>query len=208
MTGHLHITITSRGFEANDAGPIDTPTDNVDAVLESILASLEGIDFSNITRIRVSGADDGVVVLGSDGHPLRPVIWADDEASVPDAGWCLKKHDEQWWLDEVGTVPTHRSMVTKLSWLHRSEPAVWSALTRICTPAQYVRWRLGRDTGGAIIASADEMALTALWSPQRSCISEAVTGLIDSERDWSGVPPVVRPPDSLVGSLYGVLVVL
>jgi len=208
MSGHLHITISSRGFEANDAGPIDTPADDVDVLLESILASLEGIDFSNITRIRVTGADDGVVVLGPDGHPLRPVIWAHDEASAPDAGWCLKKHDEQWWTSEVGTVPTHRSMVTKLSWLHRSEPQVWSALTRICTPAQYVRWRLGRDTAGPIVASVDELATSGLWSPERGSTSEAVTTLIDSERDWSGVLPTVRPIDSSVGSLYGVLVLL
>lgn len=208
MSGHLQITVTSGGFEANDAGPIDTPTNDVDVLLESILASLEGIDFSNITRIRVTGADDGVVVLGADGHPLRPVIWAADEDSAPDAGWCLKKHDEQWWTSEVGTVPTHRSMVTKLSWLHRSEPGVWSALTRVCTPAQYVRWRLGRDIGGPIIASADEMAVTGLWSPERSVASDAVAALIDSERDWSGMLPTVRPIDSSVGSLYGVLVVL
>ena len=39
-------------------------------------------------------------------------------------------------------------------------------------------------------------------------VSDAVTGLIDAERDWTGVLPTVRPVDSSVGSLYGVLVVL
>lgn len=105
-------------------------------------------------------------------------------------------------------VPTFRSMVTKLSWLHRSEPDTWARVARVCTPAQYVRWRLGRDTGGPIVASADELASTGLWNTERDARSDAVTTLIDSERDWSGVLPTVRPVDSSVGSLYGVLVVL
>jgi len=98
MSGHLHITVSSGGFEANDAGPIAMVTDDADALYDAIVASLEGIDFSNITRIRVTAADDGVVVLGVDGRPLRPIIWEHDESSVPDAGWCLKKHDESWWM--------------------------------------------------------------------------------------------------------------
>jgi xylulokinase len=208
MSGHLHITVSSGGFEANDAGPIAMVTDDADALCDAIVASLEGVDFSNITRIRVTAADDGVVVLGVDGRPLRPIIWELDESSVPDAGWCLKKHDESWWTREAGMVPTFRSMVTKLSWLHRSEPDTWARVARVCTPAQYVRWRLGRDTGGPIIASADELASTGLWNTERDVVSDAVTGLIDAERDWTGVLPTVRPVDSSVGSLYGVLVVL
>ena len=208
MSGHLHIAISSRGFEANDAGPIDVVTDDADEVFDAVLASLEGIDFSNITRIRVTGADDGVVVLDTNGRPLRPIIRDHDECSVPDAGWCLKKHDESWWVRETGMVPTFRAMVTKLSWLHRSEPDTWARVARVCTPAQYVRWRLGRDTGGSIVASADELASTGLWSAECGAVSDAVTGLIDSERDWTGVVPTVRPIDSSVGSLYGVLVVL
>lgn len=208
MSGHLHITVSSGGFEANDAGPIAMVTDDVDALFDAIVASLEGIDFSNITRIRVTAADGGVVVLGVDGRPLRPIIWEGDECSVPDAGWCLKKHDESWWVGETGMVPTFHSMVTKLSWLHRSEPDTWARVARVCTPAQFVRWRLGRDTAGPIVASADESASTGLWNPERDALSDAVTGLIDAERDWTGVLPTVRPSDSSIGSLYGVLVVL
>ena len=208
MSGHLHITVSSGGFEANDAGPIAMVTDDADALYDAIVASLEGIDFSNITRIRVTAADDGVVVLGVDGRPLRPIIWEHDESSVPDAGWCLKKHDESWWIRETGSLPTFRSMVTKLSWLHRSEPDIWARVARVCTPAQYVRWRLGRDTAGPIVASPDELASTGLWNTERDALSDAVTGLIDAERDWTGVLSTVRPVDSSVGSLYGVLVVL
>ncbi|MCE2765267.1 MAG: hypothetical protein LW627_12245 [Ilumatobacteraceae bacterium] len=208
MSGHLHITVSSGGFEANDAGPIAMVTDDADALYDAIVASLEGIDFSNITRIRVTAADDGVVVLGVDGRPLRPIIWEHDESSVPDAGWCLKKHDESWWMRETGSLPTFRSMVTKLSWLHRSEPDIWARVARVCTPAQYVRWRLGRDTAGPIVASPDELASTGLWNTERDALSDAVTGLIDAERDWTGVLSTVRPVDSSVGSLYGVLVVL
>jgi hypothetical protein len=52
------------------------------------------------------------------------------------------------------------------------------------------------------------MASTGLWNAESDVASDAVTGLIDAERDWSGVLPTVRPADSSIGSLYGVLVVL
>jgi xylulokinase len=208
VSGHLHIQISSRGFEANDAGLIHLVTDDADALFEAVSTSLEGIDFSNVTRIRVTGSEDGVVALDADGRPVRPIMWEHDESSVPDAGWCLKKHDESWWSHEVGVAPTFRSMVTKLSWLHRSEPDLWARTSRLCTPAQYVRWRLGRDTSGPIVARASEMVVTALWNSTSETISDAVTTLIDADRNWSGVFPRVRPDDSAVGSLYGVLVVL
>lgn len=208
MSGHLTISITSTGFVANDAPLIPVSTNDAERLLAKISSALEGIDFSNITNIRVEGSDDGVVFLDHDGVQIRPIVWADDESSAPDASWCMKKHDEAWWIDRVGVAPTHRTMVTKLSWLHRSEPEAWSRIARICTPAQFVRWRLGRDTTGPIVASATELSLTALWQTSTGSYCNEVLTLIDSERDWNGVLPMERPIGSTVGSLYGVLVIL
>ena len=208
VNGFLHIVVSRHGFEANDVGPIAIESDDIDEYVERITAAMEGIDFSSLTHIAVSGFDDGVVFLGADSRPLRPIIWADDESSVPDAGWCNKKHDESWWTHEVGVVPTHRHMVTKMSWLHRSEPETWSKVRRVCTPAQYIRWRVGRDTSGPIVATEAESATTALWNPTGHSYSTEVLSLIDGDLRWQGVLPDVRPDGSTVGSLYGVLVQL
>jgi xylulokinase len=208
VNGFLHIVVSRHGFEANDVGPIAIESDDIDEYVARITAAMEGIDFSNITRIRVTGAENGLVVLDAEGRPLRPIIWEHDESSVPDAGWCLKKHDESWWMHEVGVVPTHQHMVTKLSWLHRSEPETWSKVRRVCTPAQYIRWRIGRDTSGPIVATEAESSTTALWNPTARCYSTEVLNLIDGDLRWQGVLPDVRPDGSTVGSLYGVLVQL
>lgn len=208
MNGFLHIVVSCHGFTANDVGPIAIESDDIDEYVDSIIGAMEGIDFSGLTHISVSGADDGAVFVGDDGRPLRPVMWATDEESSADAGWCLKKHDASWWMDEVGLVPTHRNLVTKLSLLHRSEPDTWARMRRVCSPAQYVRWRVGRDTGGAIVASSSELALTGLWNASTGRFSENVLRLIDSEREWRSVLPELRPDESSVGSLYGVLLQL
>jgi hypothetical protein len=71
-----------------------------------------------------------------------------------------------------------------------------------------VRWRLGRDTTGPIVASASELSLTALWQASAGAYCGEVLTLIDSQRDWNGVLAVERPIGSTVGSLYGVLVIL
>ena len=107
MAAIIQIVVSPFGFTANDVGPIAVESDHADDYVAAVVAALEGIDFSNLSNITVSGSDGGLVVLSHDGTPLRPIIWASDTTSQADAQWCLKKHDEQWWTNEVGIVPSH-----------------------------------------------------------------------------------------------------
>ena len=55
---------------------------------------------------------------------VRPAkLWNDTE-SAPDAGWLLKQLPDgaAGWAAACGTVPVAAFTITKLSWLHRSEP--------------------------------------------------------------------------------------
>lgn len=82
MSGHLHITVSSGGFEANDAGPIAMVTDDADVLLDAIVASLEE---STSATSRVSGSPppttvwwssawmDGLFVRSS-GNTTSPVF--------------------------------------------------------------------------------------------------------------------------------------
>ena len=142
MASVIQIVVSPLGFTANDIGPIKVESHHANAYVTAVIAALEGIDFSNLSNITVDGSEGGLVVLGHDGAPLREMMWASDKSSEPDATWCLKKFDEEWWLNEVGVIPDHSQTVTKLSWLHRSEPETWSKVCLVCSPADYIRWRL------------------------------------------------------------------
>lgn len=149
--------------------------------------------------IRIRATDIGMVGLDDAGRVVHPVMWANDERSGDDAKWCRKKYDDAWWESEVGLVPESRHLVTKLSWLHRSEPDVWSRIHRICSLEDYVIGRLiGAGPNAPIVSRQDVVAEFGVWSPISKTYSAAVLALIDSQRDWSGVfPDVAMSPTEL-----------
>ena len=206
MASVIQIVVSPLGFTANDIGPIKVESHQADAYVAAVIAALEGIDFSNLSNITVDGSEGGLVVLGHDGVPLREMMWASDKFSEPDATWCLKKFDEQWWLNEVGVIPDHSHTVTKLSWLHRSEPETWSKMNLVCSPADYIRWRLVNGSLASMVTSLQDAQRTAMWSTKDNAYSQATMTLIDSDCDWSKVFPVVKMSGAIVGSLFGTLV--
>jgi xylulokinase len=206
MAAIIQIVVSPFGFTANDVGPIAVESDHADDYVAAVAAALEGIDFSNLSNITVSGSEGGLVVLSHDGTPLRPIIWASDTTSQADAQWCLKKHDEQWWTNEVGIVPSHLHTVTKLSWLHRSETENWQRMSFACSPADYIRWRLVTGSLSSMVSSPQDVAQTAMWSTKDNGYSQKVLALIDNDRDWSKCLPTVKATGAIVGSLFGTLV--
>ena len=206
MAAIIQIVVSPFGFTANDVGPIAVESDHADDYVAAVVAALEGIDFSNLSNITVSGSEGGLVVLSHDGTPLRPIIWASDTTSQADAQWCLKKHDEQWWTNEVGIVPSHLHTVTKLSWLHRSETENWQKMSFACSPADYIRWRLVTGSLSSMVSSPQDAAQTAMWSTKDNGYSQKVLALIDNDRDWSKCLPTVKAAGAIVGSLFGTLV--
>ena len=206
MAAIIQIVVTPFGFTANDVGPIAVESDHADDYVAAVVAALEGIDFSNLSNITVSGSEGGLVVLSHDGTPLRPIIWASDTTSQADAQWCLKKQDEQWWTNEVGIVPSHLHTVTKLSWLHRSETENWQKMSFACSPADYIRWRLVTGSLSSMVSSPQDAAQTAMWSTKDNGYSQKVLALIDNDRNWSKCLPTVKATGAIVGSLFGTLV--
>ena len=206
MAAIIQIVVSPFGFTANDVGPIAVESDHADDYVAAVVAALEGIDFSNLSNITVSGSEGGLVVLSHDGTPLRPIIWASDTTSQVDAQWCLKKQDEQWWTNEVGIVPSHLHTVTKLSWLHRSETENWQKMSFACSPADYIRWRLVTGSLSSMVSSPQDAAQTAMWSTKDYGYSQEVLALIDNDRNWSKCLPTVKATGAIVGSLFGTLV--
>ena len=206
MAAIIQIVVSPFGFTANDVGPIAVESDHADDYVAAVVAALEGIDFSNLSNITVSGSEGGLVVLSHDGTPLRPIIWASDTTSQADAQWCLKKQDEQWWTNEVGIVPSHLHTVTKLSWLHRSETENWQKMSFACSPADYIRWRLVTGSLSSMVSSPQDAAQTAMWSTKDNGYSQEVLALIDNDRNWSKCLPTVKANGAIVGSLFGTLV--
>ena len=139
-----------------------------------------------------------MVAMDAAGQVIRPAkLWNDTE-SAPDAGWLIKQLDRgaTAWAEACGSVPVAAFTVTKLSWLHRSEPEHWARLARVLLPHDWLTWRLT----GAFTTDRGDASGTGYWSPDEGAYRWDLLRIVDGERDWfTVVPEVLGPLDDAAG---------
>ena len=155
-----------------------------------------------VVGISVAGQQHGMVVLDDAGEVIRPAkLWNDTE-SAPDAGWLWQQlpGGAADWAAAVGSVPVASFTITKLSWLHRSEPEAWARLAHVLLPHDWLTSRLT----GALVTDRGDASGTGYWSPITGEYRWDLLAIIDKDRDWSGVVPRVAEPGEIVGHWNGI----
>ena len=110
-----------------------------------------------------------MVVLDGDREVIRPAkLWNDTE-TAPDGGWLLKQlpGGASDWANAVGSVPVAAFTVTKLSWLHRTEPEHWARLAHLLLPHDWMTMRL---TGELVTDRGD--AFCCMFEALNQCEQE------------------------------------
>ena len=154
-----------------------------------------------LAGISVGGQQHGMVALDSACDVLRPAkLWNDTE-TAPDAGWLVGQlpGGAADWAAAVGSVPVAAFTVTKLSWLHRSEPDVWARLAHVLLPHDWLTHCLT----GELVTDRGDASGTGYWSPSTGEYRWDVLGIVDGDRDWSTVVPRVAQPLEVVGHWRG-----
>src|SRR4051812_29687817 len=157
-----------------------------------------------VDAIAVGGQQHGMVVLDAGGAVVRPAkLWNDTE-SAPDAGWLLKQLPDgaAGWAAACGTVPVAAITITKLSWLHRSEPDAWGRLAHVLLPHDWLTYRLT----GRMSTDRGDASGTGYWSPADEAYRWDLLGIVDAERDWSSAVPEVLGPVDTAGTWNGAVV--
>jgi len=150
-----------------------------------------------VEAISVAGQQHGMVVLDEDREVVRPAkLWNDTETAA-DAGWLLKQlpGGATEWAAAVGSVPVAAFTVTKLSWLHRSEPENWARLAHVLLPHDWMTMRLT----GELVTDRGDASGTGYWSPSLGEYRWDVLQIVDKDRDWSTVVPRVAGAAEVVG---------
>jgi xylulokinase len=157
-----------------------------------------------VGAIAVGGQQHGMVVLDDAGAVVRPAkLWNDTE-SAPDAGWLLKQlpGGAAGWAAACGTVPVAAITITKLSWLHRSEPESWARLARVLLPHDWLTHRLT----GEFTSDRGDASGTGYWSPTTGEYCWDLLAIVDNDRDWSDAVPEVLGPVDVAGTWRGAVV--
>ncbi len=156
------------------------------------------LGWPSVGAISIAGQQHGMVVLDENGAVIRPAkLWNDTE-SAPDAAWLWKQvpGGAASWAARCGSVPVAAFTVTKLSWLHRSEPDAWARLARVLLPHD---WLTSRLTGGFTTDRGDASG-TGYWSPATGDYCWDLLRIVDGDRDWSTAVPTVLGPLEVAGS--------
>jgi xylulokinase len=150
----------------------------------------------DVQGVSVAGQQHGLVVLDADGAVIRPAkLWNDTE-SAPDAGWLIKQLDgAAAWAAACGSVPVASFTITKLSWLHRSEPDAFARMASVLLPHDWLTYRL---TGERVTDRGDASG-TGYWSPAGGAWRFDLLAIVDRDRDWTRALPRVLGPTDVAG---------
>ncbi|MGA0358317.1 MAG: xylulokinase [Ilumatobacteraceae bacterium] len=156
------------------------------------------------SAVSIGGQQHGMVVLDSERHVVRPAkLWNDTE-SAPDAAWLVKNvpGGASALAAATGSVPVAAFTVTKLSWLHRSEPEAWKRLAHVLLPHDWLTMKLTGD----LTTDRGDASGTGYFDPSANRYVDSVLETVDAERDWSNVLPRVLGPTEVAGEWQGLVV--
>jgi xylulokinase len=144
-----------------------------------------------------------MVVIDADDEVIRPAkLWNDTE-SAPDSDWLIERlaesdpaGGEAAWAAACGSVPVAAFTITKLSWLHRSEPDAWARVARVCLPHDWLTWKLT----GAFVTDRGDASGTGYFSAARDEYALDLLALVDADADWLPRLPRVLQPSERAGT--------
>jgi xylulokinase len=148
--------------------------------------------------ISIAAQQHGLVVLDAGDRVIRPAkLWNDTE-SAPDAGWLVEQLPDgaAGWAAACGTVPVAALTITKLSWLHRSEPEAFTRVARVMLPHDWLAWRVT----GELATDRGDASGTGYWSAATGEYRLDLLEIVDRELDWAAALPPVRPPEVATGT--------
>jgi xylulokinase len=159
-------------------------------VLQRAASAAGGRD---VDAVSVAGQQHGMVVLDDAGAVVRPAkLWNDTEAA-PDAEWLVQQlGGPEAWVAACGSVPLAAFTISKLSWLHRSEPDAWARLARVCLPHDWLTLQLA----GEFVTDRGDASGTGYFNAAENRYRMDLLAVVDATADWSTrLPRVLGPGD-------------
>jgi xylulokinase len=145
---------------------------------------------AEVAAISVAGQQHGLVVMDSQGRPLRPaILWNDTRSAQQARELRSALGGPSWWAEEIGVVPVPSFTATRWKWLQANEPDLAGAAAAVRLPHDFVTERLC----GRAVTDRGDASGTAWWSTRDETYSGEVLDHVGLDR--SLLPDVLGPSD-------------
>ena len=120
------------------------PADWWDGIAKSIRSVLDqsGAAGEEIVAIGLTGQMHGLVLLNASGEVLRPAILWNDQRTAQECDEIRECIGKERLIRITGNDALTGFTAPKLLWVHNHEPQLWSQITHILLPKDYIRYRL------------------------------------------------------------------
>lgn len=154
----------------------------VDATYAAIPMALAdaGIDGSAVAAVGLTGQMHGLVLLDSDGRPLRPAILWNDQRTEAECDEMRAALGRERMIQISGNDALTGFTAPKILWVRNNEPDVFAQATDVLLPKDYVRLAL---TGMRAMDRAGGSGTQLFDLAARTWSGEMLTAL-DLDRAW------------------------
>lgn len=167
------------------------------AVAEAKSNSQISIINDDIVALSVASQQHGLVVLDSRDMPLRDAkLWNDTESAL-DSDWLLEQLTPATWARQCGSIPVAAFTITKLAWLKRCQPEIFSQIRRVLLPHDWLNFKLT----GEFVTDRGDASGTGYWSPEQGKYQTDLLSIVDDGLDWNQLLPEVLGPWAQAGEL-------
>mgnify|MGYP001041896976 CR=1 FL=1 len=165
----------------------------IEAALQNLTSKSE-LPPSAISGIGLGSQIDGLVLLDSNGYPVRPaIIWMDRRAvSQCDRIRSLIPDRELYALTGLCADPSH--VAAKILWVRENEPENWSKTKRILLPGDYVLFHLT----GEYATDYSNASSTMLLDITRKEWSRKLCDILEIPYEML---PIVQPSTNVAGKV-------
>ena len=170
---------------------------------EALLDARHDAGAPAFVAMAIAAQQHGLVALDRDSRVIRPAkLWNDTE-SAPDAQWLVDQlGGPEPWVKACGSVPVASFTISKLSWLHRTEPEKFDRLARVLLPHDWLTFRMS----GRFTTDRGDASGTGYWSPAEGRWRPDLLEVVDATKDWDPCLPEVLGPTETVRERDGVVI--
>lgn len=144
-----------------------------------------------VGAIAVAGQQHGLVVLDSDGAPLRDAALWNDTRSAEDAERLTQWLGAATWAGLTGLRPVASFTVCKWAWLRRTQPDLARATAAVRLPHDYLTERLT----GLGTTDRGDVSGTGWWSPTSGHYLDEILNLPEVALPAELLPAILGPAD-------------